>query len=206
MSGKLERGRDRLLTDEQLVQAMAMGDQAAFEAIVHRYHGPLLGYVERLLKHHEKAEDFVQETFLRLIHQLQSGKPPHHVRAWLYRVAGNLCKDYWKSLRYRYESQSESIEEVEQQDRRPSVVEIYERQETRKEIMASLDELTETQRQIVILRFYQDFKLQEIAEVMDMTLSNTKTHLYGALRKLKSRFDGNKTASAGKKGANVHGK
>ncbi|TCS96783.1 RNA polymerase sigma factor [Hazenella coriacea] len=172
-----------MLSDEQLVEAMAEGNQAAFEAFVHRYHRLLVGSVERMLQDPNKAEDVVQEVFIRLIRQLQQGKIPHRVKPWMYRVAINLCRDYWKSASYRSEQQRLDLPERREQS--PSVIEIYEHQETRKEVLSSLSKLTQREREIIILRFYQELKLQEIAEVLSLTLSTTKTHLYKALKKLK---------------------
>lgn len=175
------------LSDEWLVQRMAEGDQAAFEAFIHRYHGPLLGYLERHLRNREKAEDLVQETFLRLLRQLQRASIPAQIRPWLYKVALNLCRDYWKSISYRNDQQTD-LPFSERQDEGPSVIEIFERQETRKEILHSLDQLSSIQREIVLLRFYQELKLQEISNIMDIPLSTVKTNLYQALKKLRSQL------------------
>lgn len=175
------------MTDEDLLQGMARGDQASFEALIHRYHGPLFAYLQRQLHDIGKAEDFVQETFLRLIRQLKDKTPPENVQAWLYRVALNLCRDYWKSAPYGNEQYS-FAEAPEQIDRRPSVVELAERQETRREILATLRELPEVQKDIITLRFYQDLKLQDIAAVLSLPLGSVKTHLYKGLRKLKARL------------------
>ncbi|MVP02485.1 RNA polymerase sigma factor [Paenibacillus lutrae] len=173
-----------MLTDEHLVEAMARGDQAAFEAFVYRYHAPLQNYLERMLYDARKAEDLVQEVFVRLLKQLQQHKVPDNIRPWMYRVALNLCRDYWKSLAYRNENHL-TAELPETPDLQASVVEIYERQEARKEMIAALRSLPEVQNNIVVLRFFHDLKLQEITEVLDLPLSTTKTHLYSALRKLK---------------------
>ncbi|GIP35493.1 RNA polymerase sigma factor [Paenibacillus sp. J2TS4] len=186
------------MTDEQLVQRMADGDQAAFEALIHRYHGPLLGYLERHLYKREKAEDFVQETFLRLIRQLKKGRVPEQIRPWLYRVALNLCRDYWKSLTYQSEIQQVN-DPPERRDEGPSIVEIFERQETRKEILLSLNQLGDTQKEIIILRFYQDLKLHEISEVMDLPLSTVKTNLYQGLKKLRSSLSDESVSPTQKK-------
>ncbi|WLR61129.1 RNA polymerase sigma factor [Guptibacillus hwajinpoensis] len=78
------------MTDEELVVAMARGNQAAFEALVHRYHAPLLGYLERMLRDRRKAEDVVQETFLKLIKQLKTKKTPEKIKPWLYQVAPQI--------------------------------------------------------------------------------------------------------------------
>jgi len=175
------------MTDEELLEGMAAGDQASFEALVHRYHSPLSGFLQRQLKDKGRAEDFVQETFLRLIRQLKERRTPDNVQAWLYRVALNLCRDYWKSAHYR-NVQTSFAEPPEQRDMNPSVVELAERQETRREVQHSLDELPEVQKEIITLRFYQDLKLQDIADILSLPLGSVKTHLYNGLRKLKSRL------------------
>ncbi|GFN31112.1 RNA polymerase sigma factor [Paenibacillus xylaniclasticus] len=173
------------MTDDELVQGMARGEQACFEAFVGRHHAPLSGYLQRQLRNKQKAEDFVQETFLRLIKQLQSRSIPDNPQAWLYRVALNLCRDYWKSSQFQTDNRL-MAELPEQQDMRTSVVELAERQETRQEVIRSLDELPDVQKQIVMLRFFQDLKLQDIAETMQLPLGSVKTHLYKGLRKLQT--------------------
>jgi len=173
-----------VISDEKLLEQMAEGDQAAFEAFVHRYHVPIHQYTERLLKDAKKAEDVVQETFIRLLKQLKSKQIPTYPKAWLYRVASNICKDYWRSAQYRSEDTAKEEMPVTV-DPQASVIEIYERQETRKEMLASLKSLSESQQQIVTLRFYQDMKLKEIAEILDLPLGTVKSNLFHALKKLK---------------------
>ncbi|MFE7063325.1 RNA polymerase sigma factor [Sutcliffiella sp. NPDC057660] len=173
-----------MISDEQLLEQMAEGNQAAFEAFVHRYHVPIHQYAERLLKDSKKAEDIVQETFIRLIKQLQMKKIPTYPKAWLYRVASNLCRDYWRSAQYRTEGTAKEEMPISV-DQKASVTEIYERQETRKEVLASLNTLSDAQQQIVVLRFYQDLKLKEIAEILDIPLGTVKSNLFHALKKLK---------------------
>lgn len=176
-----------MISDEELLKGMERGDQLAFEAFVRRYHGPLYGFLERLLRDRQKAEDLVQETFLRLIRQLSQDKPPEHPKAWLYRVAHNLCRDYWRSTGYRTDSIA-TREVPEQADGDAEVVELYERQETRRELIAALDSLPEMQREVVMMRFFQDLKLHEIAQVLEIPLGTVKGHLYQGLRKLKGRI------------------
>ncbi|WP_274649339.1 RNA polymerase sigma factor [Paenibacillus humicola] len=175
------------VTDEDLLTGMARGDQASFEALVHRYHAPLSGFLQRQLRDPERAEDYVQETFLKLIRQLNEKRQPDNVQAWLYRVALNLCRDYWKSAQFRTD-RFPFAEPPEQRDPGTSVVELAERQETRKEVQQSLESLPDVQRDIIMLRFYQDLKLQDIADIVRLPLGSVKTHLYSGLRKLKARL------------------
>jgi RNA polymerase sigma factor (sigma-70 family) len=190
-----------LILDEELVRAMADGDQAAFEVFIHRYHGPILGFLERMLADPGKAEDFTQETFVRLIRQLKKGEIPLQIRPWLYRVATNLCKDYWRSKSVQKERSADELSD-DLPDTKASVYEIYARQESRLEIIQTLEEIPAVQKEIILLRFYQDLKLQEIADTLELSLSGVKSHLYNGLRKLKKRLD--ERSTKGKKGGTAH--
>ncbi|MDG5788392.1 RNA polymerase sigma factor [Evansella sp. AB-P1] len=188
-----------MVTDEELIQSYKQGNMGAFEAFVHRYHSSLLGFLLRTVKDPTKAEDFTQETFIRLMKQVKRDEVPKQIKPWMYRVALNLCRDYWRSSRYRSERYDlESIPDLT--DTNSSVVEIYEKLEDRKQIIAALEQLSEDQRHIIILRFYQELKLQEIAEALEMPLSTVKTNLYKGLKMLKSLL------SKGKEGAIYEGK
>lgn len=177
-----------MVTDETLVEAFTEGDQAAFETFHHRYQAPMLGYLEHLLKDRETAEDIGQETFIKLFRELRSRTAPDSVSAWMYRVAGNLCRDYWRSAGYRKEKQIlDQLREPE--DRQAGAVDICERQESRMEMFALLNELPEAQRETVILRFYHELKLQEIAEVTGCPIGTVKSRLFHALRFLKNRIE-----------------
>lgn len=176
-----------MVTDEVLVQAVAKGDPAAFEKLVRRYHGPLFGYLDRLLKDREKAKDFVQETFMKLLHQLRFREAPDHIPSWLYQVARNLCRDYWKSAGYRREKTV--FEQMpEPKDRQTFVVDLCERRATRLDLLALLKELPDHQRDIVILRFFHDLKLQEIADLLGCPVGTVKSRLFHALRHLRSHM------------------
>ncbi|EHB59583.1 RNA polymerase sigma factor [Paenibacillus lactis] len=173
-----------MISDQQLSERMAAGDQEAFELLVTRYHGPLLSYTTRQLTDRQKAQDIVQETFIRLIRHLRTHGTLEHVRSWLYRVALNMCKDYWKSAAYRSEGLAgEDLPDAH--DPAPGAQELIERQETSHEIAVSLGTLPDVQQEIITLRFFHDLKLQEIADLVDLPLSTVKTHLYNGLRKLK---------------------
>ena len=165
-----------MVSDEQLLRSYKHGDAGAFEAFVHRYHGPLLRFLIRQLIDASKAEDLTQETFLRLMKQVKKSDVPNQVKPWIYRVALNLCRDHWRRAGYRSEVISEKMPEPKAVD--PSVVEIYEKQEHRKQVINELEKLPHEQKNIIILRFYQELKIKEISEITEMPLSTVKTHLY----------------------------
>ncbi|WP_334076192.1 MULTISPECIES: RNA polymerase sigma factor [Paenibacillus] len=173
-----------MISDQQLAERMAQGEQEAFELLVTRYHGPLLSYITQQLGDRAKAEDLVQETFIRLIRHLERNGALDQLRPWLYKVALNLCRDYWRSASFRSEYAA-ADEMPEDTDPSPGAEELLERQEAVEQIAESLAWLPEVQQNIVRMRFFHELKLQEIAEMLEIPLSSVKSHLYGALRKLK---------------------
>src|SRR2546423_10090030 len=100
-------------SDEQLMAAVMAGDQVALAALVTRHHAPLLGYLYRLVGGDRPlAEDLVQETLLRVLRQgtYQSARP---FKPWLYTIATNLARDYFKSVAVRQRWQRGEEEEEE---------------------------------------------------------------------------------------------
>ncbi|GIP13024.1 MAG: RNA polymerase sigma factor [Paenibacillus macerans] len=184
-----------MISDQLLVERMAAGDREAFELLVTRYHGPLLSYVTNRLKDRSKAEDIVQETFIRLIRHLKRHGGMEHLRPWLYTVALNLCRDYWRSASYRSEHGG-ADELPDDVDPSPQAEELIERQETAQQLAESLALLPQVQQEVVRMRFFHELKLQEIAEMLEMPLSSVKSNLYSALRKLKRALCGPKGASS----------
>ncbi|MFD2699634.1 RNA polymerase sigma factor [Paenibacillus shunpengii] len=176
-----------MVTDEQLARKISEGDQEAFEVMVVRFHGPLLQYAFRLLRDRERAKDAVQETFIKLIRHLRDKGELKHVKAWLYRVLINQCRDYWVS-------ESAVLEALvreqlpEQVDPHVNAEEQFLQWETSNEMRILLYELTYTQQQVVMLRFYEDMKLKDIAELLDLTPSTVKSRLYSGLHRLKAKI------------------
>ncbi|MDI3298829.1 MAG: RNA polymerase sigma factor [Bacillota bacterium] len=178
-------------SDEDLARAFARGEDGAFEALVYRYHRALSAYFQRQLGGEEGVEDLVQETFLRFVRQVRERGVPDRVRPWLYRVATNLCRDRWRTAARRHERGEEPPDGwSERAEARPSVAEISDRLQARAAIVQALRELSERQRQMVILRFYHDLTYREIAGVLDLPEGTVKASLFRALGRLRERMDG----------------
>lgn len=172
-----------LVSDEQLLQNMADGDAASAEALVYRYHKPIYEYLQRMLNDSGLAEDLAQECFIRLYRSVRAGRLPSRFRPWIYRIATNLCKDVWKSSAYRREVSWEA-EKLALHSDRETVTSILERQWDRESVILALERLTEEERQMIILRFYHELKLDEIAEMCELPLGTVKSKLYKTFKKM----------------------
>ena len=97
------------MQDEDYMRQLSFGNDSALDTLVFRYHKPLYGYVYRLLQDEKLAEDIVQETFIKIYQQGKKGFVPDHFKPWMYKIATNSCKDYWKKASTQREYYTEKM-------------------------------------------------------------------------------------------------
>src|SRR5918997_152447 len=146
----------RTQSDERLVDLVRAGNDAAFEAIVARYRRPLLRYCSKLLPE-ERAEDAVQQAFLRAYHSLRASQSEMHLRPWLYRIAHNTALNALRDGGAGHEQLSEQIDGVERPDQ------AYEQSQRLREVVAAVELLPERQRDAIVLRELEGRSYEEIA-------------------------------------------
>jgi len=169
-------------TDETLYSRVLEGDTAAFEGLVDRYHGPLFRFLYRMLGEKAAAEDLLQETFTRLI--IYQGPPPERFQGWAYTVASNLARDYFRSARYRHET-APPDDETGLMDEAPSPDELIASQMEADVVAKALHQLTPDHRAVVILRFFNDLTLEQIATISEVSVGTVKSRLFHALKRLR---------------------
>lgn len=170
-----------MICDEELCRQIQAGDEAAMEALVHRYHRPVFAYLYRLLGHRSAAEDLTQETFTRLISRIGHYRFPQPFKPWLYTIAHNLYKDYCKQSANR--STRPTAEPIS-----PNVAEPYdisERIADRAEVIDAVRTLDPALQEVLLLRYYHDLKVDEIAAVVGAPSGTVKFRLFNSLQKLR---------------------
>jgi len=187
-------------SDEDLLAQFRRGHSEAFGALVRRYERELYGYLRRYLGDPTLAEDVFQNTFLQLykkVHQYEAGRP---VRPWLYTIATHQAID---SLRRNARHQSVSLDQNREElpngevhslvdlleTHGPGPLEQAEGEERRESIRASVDQLPDLFRQVVVLAYYQGLKYREIADVLDIPVGTVKSRLHAALAKLQETWN-----------------
>ncbi len=163
------------------------GKTMALAILVERYHASLLGYLYRLVSGDRSlAEDFVQETFLSILQQrgYQVGRP---FKPWLYAIATNLARDHFKSAdARRVVRQTDDDDDAQlRSDAACSPEALALTLEQGDEISAMVSRLSEEYRVVLLLRFYQGMKLQEIADTLYVPLGTVKSRLSVGTRQLR---------------------
>jgi RNA polymerase sigma-70 factor (ECF subfamily) len=175
-------------SDQQLMTAVMAGDQVALAALVTRHHAPLLGYLYCLVgADRPLAEDLVQETLLHVLRQ-RTWSADRPFKPWLYTIATNLARDHFKSAAMRQRGRRGDEEEalLRLHDSAPGPEEHALAEEQGGEVRAALARLSEEYRIVVVLRFYQGFSLQEIAETLQIPLGTVKSRLSVGVHRLRT--------------------
>jgi len=167
-----------VLDDETLYQQVLKGSEAALVELVNRYHSPLYKFLCRYTGDPALADDLAQEMFTRLL--TYRGEPPTRFKSWAYTIASNLARDHFKSARYRYERPTDFNDDGE-----ILLDDFNFAPDEHSEVIAALARLSPEHREVLILRFYHDLKLEEIAEVTSTPLGTVKSRLFHALKGLK---------------------
>jgi RNA polymerase sigma-70 factor (ECF subfamily) len=172
-------------SDETLVQRVLAGDHDALSALVVRYHQPLLGYLYRLTEGNRPlAEDLVQETFARLLRpaNFQPGRP---FKPWLYAIATNLARDSFRSAEARRTTAVADGVLAERLDPAPSPEERAIAADEGRAVHTALRQLADEYRITIVLRFYQELRLEEVALALGVPLGTVKSRLSVGTRRLR---------------------
>jgi RNA polymerase sigma-70 factor, ECF subfamily len=174
------------MQDEELAKRLQQGDQIALVELVARHHSPLIGYLYRLTNGDRPlAEDLAQDAFVRLIQGIQQYQYPRPFKPWLYRIATNAARDVFKSAHNR---RAVSIDEENaamfQETTQPEEVIMSESEMNR--VALAFRCLPHHQKEVVILRYYQELSLNDIADALDIPLGTVKSRLSLGLTRLRT--------------------
>lgn len=187
------------MTDDELMERVARGDEGAARLLVQRWECAVYAFLERMLGSREDAQDLGQETFIKVWGQARRYEPSGKFRSWLFRIAGNLARSRLRRRRIiSWVSFSPGVHDREGADEAPDAG--VERDEARLSVRRALDRLPERQREAVLLRSYQDLSYREIASVMNVTIPAVESLLQRGMAALRKELGGDVKVDAGSRG------
>ena len=174
----------RAVEDADLIRRAARGDVEAFNLLVSRWDRRVYNYLLRITNHREDALDLAQDVFLKAYQNLRKLDDPGRFAPWLYRIAHNEAYSMFRKR--RPETDVDDIAPESTGDGitvgGTSIFPI----ELSLAVAAALERLSPEQREAVVLKIYQGFKFEEMAEILDCPVSTVKSRLYAALDLLKT--------------------
>ena len=161
------------MSDDELVEQIRLGNEAAAEELIKRYYTSILRYCRWHCSSFEAAEDLTQETFFRLFKNLSGYKGKKKFKAYLYTIANHLCID---------ESRKIQLYPLDAEENLSNEHDEILRIEDRAEINYLLNNVSPEQREAVILRFGEQLSFKEIAKVMGCNMRTAQSRLRNALK------------------------
>lgn len=166
------------MKDSELTARIRKGETKYLDVLAEKYYDEIFRFCYCKTGNREAAYDCTQETFLHLLRYLEAYTEQKKFRAWLYRIASNVCIDYFRSMA-RSPAGEESLELLQEEDSH------FEKIEKNELVQRALGCLSEQQRETIVLYFYHGFKLREIAEIMDVKMSTVKSRFRQGMEKMK---------------------
>jgi RNA polymerase sigma-70 factor (ECF subfamily) len=181
------------LADEALMLAFKGGDARAFDKLVQRHRGPVFNFLCRLLGDRARAEDLLQETWLKVVRSSKSYEQKAKFTTWLYTIARNLCVDASRRDRHRATTsldQTSGEEDAQALGERvadtgPSPERSAHALQLREAMEQALQKIPAEQREVFLLREYAGVAFKDIAEVTGVPENTVKSRMRYALEGLR---------------------
>lgn len=180
-------------SDEELMMRCRNGDMSAFELLVMRYKDPILNFIYRSIGDYHRAEDLTQETFIRVFNCKDRYEPKCQFKNFIYLIATNFCRN---EVRDRNRRQTSFLDDLVPEDGDLDYLdlmkdvsylpdELYEKKEQQHIIQQTFNRLPENQRVALTLVTYQNLRYDEIAEVLQCSVSAVKSLIHRARQNMK---------------------
>ena len=187
---------DAAVSDADVMLRVKMGDESAFAYLVQKYRRPMVGFMYRLCHNPSTAEELAQEVFLRVYRSRISYEPSAKFTTWLYCIATNLAVNHGRDTRHERPENTVRLDEPDQETGRTpdladdslSAEEQILKRERLAAIRSKVNALPERQRVAVIMHKYQQMDYRQIASVLKLSESATKSLLFRAYETLREQL------------------
>ncbi|HLI62094.1 MAG TPA: sigma-70 family RNA polymerase sigma factor [Terriglobales bacterium] len=181
------------LSDAEVMLRVAAGDDSAFDYLVEKYRRPMIGFMYRMTHNQAVAEELAQEVFLRVYRSRQNYAASAKFTTWLYRIATNLAVNHARDTKHERPENTINLDEpdvdtgmtIDVADSGLNAEQTILRRERLAEIRRQVEALPERQRLAVLMHKYQNMDYKEIAAVLKLSESATKSLLFRAYETLR---------------------
>ncbi len=184
------------LSDAEIMLRAKAGDDSAFSYLVEKYRRPMVGFMYRTCRNAAVAEELAQEVFLRVYRSRAGYEASAKFTTWLYRIASNLAANHARDTRHERPENTVSIDEPDEDtgttmdlaDGTLTAEQAILRRERMQAIRDRVQALPEKQCMAVLMHKYQQMDYRQIAEVLHLSESATKSLLFRAYETLREEL------------------
>jgi RNA polymerase sigma-70 factor, ECF subfamily len=184
------------LSDPEVVTLARKGSEAAYRELLSRYERPVFSLVFRMVRDRETAEDLSQETFIKVLNNLDRYSPEFKFSSWLFKIANNLTIDHLRRRRVDTISIEGAPDAVTAESAKATSIAVVSASESPLEELESRELGTAIERAIgklrpeyracIMLRHVEDKSYEEIAEIVKLPLGTVKTYIHRARHELRA--------------------
>jgi RNA polymerase sigma-70 factor (ECF subfamily) len=177
-----------------LAEGLKRRDPAVLDQLIELYQFRLFRYLLHLTSHRERAEDFFQETWIRVLERGHQYDGKSKFESWLFTIARNLVIDWQRQKKMQSldtltdPGQEQPLQVADTRSLSPLSVVMSEEQDSF--VRACLEQISLIYREVMVLRFHEELQLEEIAQVMQLPVSTVKTRLYRGLEAMRVAMQG----------------
>lgn len=189
----------RNLPDADVAALAKEGREPAFRELVRRYERPVFSLIFRMVRDRETAEDLAQDTFIKVLNNIDRYRPEFKLSSWLFKIANNVTIDHLRRRQLATvsldgsphaataaEAQATSLD-VE--SRGQSALEAIESRELGSAIEDAIGKLRPEYRSCILLRHVEGRSYEEIAATLDLPLGTVKTYIHRARHELREALE-----------------
>ncbi len=176
-------------TDEQLMIEVAKGDEHAFSFVYDRWSKPIVNYFYKMLwQDNEKAQDMMQDLFVKIINKPHQYDPKRSFKTWIYTVAYNMCKNEYRKHETRKVVSNHLDENIGKKDDSFNIAKKVDVDDFNLRLKEELTLMSDNHRKVFIMRIKHDLSIKEIASIMDTSEGTVKSRIFYALKKLSTNL------------------
>ncbi len=175
-------------TDPDLIEKVKQGNINSFNQLVEKYKNDVFHLCMKILKNNEEAEEIAQDVFVKIYTDIKKFRGESRFSTWLFRITYNESLSRLRKNK-KLHQQTELKEETFQMDYIEKEFHKVENEERTKIIDRSLDELDEENKTIILMFYYHEKPVEEIANIIGLSKTNVKTKLFRARKQLLTYFE-----------------
>lgn len=183
------------LEDEELLSRFNDGDASAFEVLLERYRRPVFNFILRSVRQGDRAEELLQDVFLRVVQRSGDFKGESKFSTWLYTIARNMCIDHSRKMQFRRHRSLDAPMRGRDSAEGPSLLDRTEGRELsahrgaisnelREKIADAVEQLPDEQREVFLMRQVSHLPFKEIADIVGVPENTVKSRMRYALERL----------------------
>lgn len=189
--------------EQNIIDRICRGDTAAFQRLVERYKKKIYFLAYDILGDHHEAEDISQEVFIKVFRSLRNFRRDAKMSSWIYQITANTCIDALRKKKSKPQVNLEDFNHVSLQDNLAGGGNRVQNPEFSAEasimqhkIQNALHKVTPKERTVFVMRHYNDLKIKEIAETLQVSSGTVKSLLFRALKKLRKELSTHREKSS----------